>query len=46
MCEFVSRIIQLNEALKDITRDERPWNWVDTMDGWRLPKPTDHGATE
>ena len=37
MCEFVSRLIQLNDRLNEITHDERPCKWIDTKDGWRLP---------
>ena len=37
MCEFVSKIIQLNDRLNELTRDEHPCHWVDTNDGWRLP---------
>ena len=43
MCEFVSKIIQLNDRLNELTRDEKQGFWVDTNDGWRLPMPDTKG---
>jgi hypothetical protein len=46
MAEFVSEYIQLIAQLRDIMNDERPWNWVDTVNGWRLPMPSNQSKTD
>ena len=37
MTGFVSKSIQLKEQLADIMNDEKPWQWMDTADGWIKP---------
>ena len=34
MTEFVSSCIQMNDRLKEIMNDTKPWEWEDTQDGW------------
>lgn len=34
---FMSELIQLKEQIIDVMNDEKPWEWVDTPNGWGLP---------
>ena len=36
---FVSELIQLKEQLVDIMNEAKPWEWVDTIDGWAKLAP-------
>ena len=38
--KFVSETIQLNERLVEIMNEEKPWQWIDTINGWELPPKT------
>ena len=38
MTRFVCSVIELKDQIKDIQSFERPWEWVDTPNGWGLPE--------
>ncbi len=44
--QFVSETIQINERLAEVMAKEKPWRWVDTIDGWRLPTNTGEQSPE
>jgi hypothetical protein len=37
MVRIVSDIIKLNEKLTTIQEMSKPWGWVSTLEGWKLP---------
>jgi hypothetical protein len=37
LAKFVSKLIQLNEKLREVMNEERLWEWIDTPKGWSLP---------
>lgn len=39
MTRFVSKSIQFKDQLVEVMEMEKPWEWVDTIDGWRKPEP-------
>lgn len=36
IARFVSNAIELNKLLCEVMNDEKPWNWIDTCNGWEL----------